>query len=313
MEFDISKRTILQVRHGSHAYGTNTEGSDLDIKGVCIPTKEYYLGFYKRFEQQVSKSPNDMVIFALDKFVKHAADCNPNFLEVLFVDQSDVISSHMYGETLRDMRHMFLSKKAKHTFSGYAHSQLKRIKTHRAWLLNPPAKEPKREDFGLPSERQVSKSEMGAFLQAEEKKLLEGSGVSESVIELLQKEKSYGNAKREWEQYQGWKRERNPSRSNLEAKFGYDTKHAGHMFRLGRMCKEILLEGVVRVKRPDAAEIVAIRNGSMSYEQLIAEFEVLEAECEEAYKVSTLPKSVDVAAIDALIVGLTEEYLRRYG
>jgi predicted nucleotidyltransferase len=312
MEFDIRERTILEVRHGSHAYGTNIEGSDLDIKGVCIPPKEYYLGFYKRFEQQVSKDPNDVVIFALDKFVKHAADCNPNFLEVLFVDPSDIVYSNMFGNILRDMRGMFLSRKAKHTFSGYAHSQLKRIKTHRAWLLNPPLKDPKREDFGLPNERQVSKSEMGAFLQVEEKKLLEGSGVSEGVIELLQREKAYGNAKREWEQYQGWKRERNPTRAALEAKHGFDTKHAGHMFRLGRMCKEILLEGVVRVKRPDAAEIVAIRNGVWSYEQLIAEFEVLEAECEEAYKVSTLPKSVDVAAIDALIVGLTEEYLRLY-
>ena len=313
MNFNIASRTILSVRHGSHAYGTNIEGSDLDIKGVCIPPKEYYLGFYKRFEQQVSKSPNDMVIFALDKFVKHAADCNPNFLEVLFVAATDLIHVDEFAMRLLDMRHMFLSKKAKHTFSGYAFSQLKRIKTHRAWLMNPPAKEPKREYFGLPSERRVSKSEMGAFLQVEEKKLLEGSGVSEGVIELLQREKAYGNAKREWEQYQGWKRERNPSRAGLEAKFGYDCKHAMHMFRLGRMCKEILLEGVVRVKRPDAAELVAIRKGAMSYEQLIAEFEVLEAECEEAYKVSTLPKSVDMAAIDALIVGLTEEYLKLYG
>ena len=29
-------------------------------------------------------------------------------------------------------------------------AQLKKIKTHRAWLLNPPTKKPSREAFGLP-------------------------------------------------------------------------------------------------------------------------------------------------------------------
>lgn len=36
------------------------------------------------------------------------------------------------------------------TFLGYAMAQLKQIKTHRSWLLNPPKSKPLREDFGLP-------------------------------------------------------------------------------------------------------------------------------------------------------------------
>jgi hypothetical protein len=42
-----------------------------------------------------------------------------------------------------------VSKKCKFTFSGYAISQLNRIKTHREYLLNPPKKKPERSYFGL--------------------------------------------------------------------------------------------------------------------------------------------------------------------
>ena len=51
MHFDIDARTILLVRHGSHAYGLNTPTSDLDVKGVCIKPVECYFGFLKHFEQ----------------------------------------------------------------------------------------------------------------------------------------------------------------------------------------------------------------------------------------------------------------------
>ena len=45
----MDRGTVLLVRHGSHAYGTNTETSDEDFKGVAIPPKEYFLGALKRF------------------------------------------------------------------------------------------------------------------------------------------------------------------------------------------------------------------------------------------------------------------------
>ena len=45
-------------------------------------------------------------------------------------------------ERLVEVRDSFLSKRAKHTFSGYALSQLKRINTHYRWLKNPPPAAP---------------------------------------------------------------------------------------------------------------------------------------------------------------------------
>ncbi len=50
---------------------------------------------------------------------------------------------------------------------------------------------------------------------------------------------------------------------------GTDMKHGMHLVRLLRMGVECLRDGVINVKRPDAKELLEIRNGSWTYEQLI--------------------------------------------
>jgi predicted nucleotidyltransferase len=56
-------------------------------------------------------------------------------------------------------RHRFLSRKVQQSYLGYAMAQLKKIKTHRAWLLHPPAHKPTREEFGLPSASTLSRDD----------------------------------------------------------------------------------------------------------------------------------------------------------
>lgn len=315
MEFDIEKRTILLVRHGSHAYGLNVPSSDEDFKGVCIKPSRFYLGFLSRFEQHEhmgSKSGGvDRVVYSLDKFAGLAADCNPNIIEVLHVADEDVLQCDEYGEELRAHRDDFLSKKAKHTFAGYAYAQLKKIKTHRAWLLDPPKAPPSRREFGLPETTKVSKSELGAY-----DAMLE-SGVDvelpKDVVTLFTREKAYQAAKTHFDQYCNWVKTRNPARAELEAKFGYDTKHGMHLLRLTRMCKEILIEGRVHVKRADRDELLEVRFGRRSYDSLVDEAERLTEECNSLYEGSRLRKEPNRQALDALVVGMTERYLRLYG
>lgn len=123
----VIDRTIYVVASGSFAYGTNVEGSDLDLKGVCIPTKDYYFGATKKFEQLERHEPGDLNITQLQKFVNLCADCNPNVIEMLFVDFDDIILMDRFGVELRSWRDDFLSKRALHTFTGYAHAQLKKM------------------------------------------------------------------------------------------------------------------------------------------------------------------------------------------
>jgi predicted nucleotidyltransferase len=316
MNFDLKSRTILYVRHGSHAYGLNIESSDEDFKGVCVKPKSCYFGIASNFEQHEhmgSKNDGvDSVTFALDKFVRLAADCNPNIIEILFVDDSDVLDINSWGEELREFKDNFISRKAKHTFSGYAHAQLHRIKNHRAWLLNPPAGAPARSDFGLSDVSRVSKSELGAYDSAIESGI--ALDVPKSVLTLFTREKQYAAAKTHYDQYVHWKKSRNPARAELEAKVGYDSKHGAHLIRLMRMCKEILETGKVNVKRRfDREELLEIRNGHRPYDSLIEEAEKLESDCEELYKTSTVRKEPDREKIDAWLVDFTERYLAIHG
>jgi len=314
MHFDIEPRTILLVNHGSHAYGLATPESDLDIKGVCIKPKACYFGFTQKFEQHEKMASKgggvDSVVYSLDKFANLAADCNPSIIEVLWVDPSDYRKVSPAGYRLLEMREQFLSRKAKHTFSGYAFAQLGRIKTHRQWLLSPADKPPQRKDFGLNETDVVSRSELGAFQSMEDTGELM---LPKQVVTLFVREREYQAALRHHKQYLNWKETRNPKRAELEAKYGYDCKHGSHLIRLYRMCLEILLTGKVIVKRPDREELLAIKSGGRSYDSLIEEADKLEAKCVAAYDTSPLPRDPDRAKLDREIIAITEEFLSDNG
>lgn len=333
----LSSRTIYLTRHGSHAYGTNLPTSDLDVKGVAIPPRDYFHGYLLRFEQAESRDP-DLVIYDVRKFFSLAADCNPNIIEVLHTDDSDRLVVMPLGEALLEVRDLFLSRKAKHTFSGYAAAQLKRIRTHHRWLLHPPTAAPTRAEFGLPESSLVSSDDRMAAEAAVQKQVeawdvdlepLSPSsrvamqnhiagflaemkiaadekwnaaartlGFSEHFIEVMKQERAYRARQREWEQFQEWQRSRNVARAALEAKWGYDTKHGMHLVRLMRMCREILTMGRVIVKRPDAEELLAIRHGAWTYDQLVEWAEREDAELEVLAKSSLLPHAPDRVALD---------------
>jgi len=137
-------------------------------------------------------------------------------------------------------------------------------------------------------------------------------GFSDNFIELLNKEKQYRSAVKEWDQYQTWVKNRNPKRAELEAKFGFDLKHAVHLVRLSRSCYELLSTGKLNVNRAgiDADELLAIRNGAWTYEQLETWFEEQATRNREAEKNSPLPKTCDMEKIDKLCIELIEECLR---
>lgn len=133
--------------------------------------------------------------------------------------------------------------------------------------------------------------------------------VSPNFIEVLNRVKRYKSAQAQWRQYGDWLQHRNPARSDLEARFGYDTKHGMHLVRLQRMALEILQTGIVNVFRPDREELLAIRDGAWSFDELEVQTTDLAAKIHRAERVSQLPARPDEAALERLCTTLVAEHL----
>jgi predicted nucleotidyltransferase len=360
----VDEHTIFSTVVGSRAYGTNRPDSDYDQAGVMIPGPEYFLGL-DRFEQFQGFPGVDKTIYDIRKALRLISDCNPNMVDLLFVPERCIKVMTPYWEKILKNRDLFVSKKARWTYAGYAHAQFERIMTHRKFLLNPLKKEPTREEFGLPATsrfptaqlKAVVYATLGDFLVAEEKenfldqlddvysnyviplftrfiredrrvlaleylqvgiksqantlRALGPSYIKEEFLDEATKELQYYTAKQEWDRFVDWQKHRNKARAEMEAKFGYDCKHAMHLIRLARMCMEILKTGEVNVDRTgiDAGELIAIRDGAWSFDKVREYSEDIDDEADKLYKTSTLRKSPDINKIKDLCVEINEEYL----
>lgn len=108
---------------GSHAYGLATPTSDEDLRGYYIAPTDQLLGMSQPAEQLERKTP-DLVVYELGKFARLAAAANPNVLEVLWAPALHLSEE---GRLLIEHRHLFLSQRVRHTYGGFARSQLKQL------------------------------------------------------------------------------------------------------------------------------------------------------------------------------------------
>lgn len=121
----LKNSTILIGLGGSHAYGTNTENSDLDIRGIAVNKPDFILT--GRDFEQVVNTATDTTIYSFDKMLKLLCECNPNTIELLGLKPEHYIKVTPLGQMLLDKKSMFLSKRAIYSFGGYANDQLRRL------------------------------------------------------------------------------------------------------------------------------------------------------------------------------------------
>lgn len=334
---------------GSHAYGTALPTSDVDYRGIFVADPINYLTPFFTVKEVEDQNEEDTKLFELGHFTKLCVDCNPNIVETLWVDEEDITFSTPAYDYLRANRDLMLSSKIAFTTSGYAMAQLKRIKGHNKWINNPQAKEPPQpKDFlsvlQLFTDDEGNRLRSGIDECFRDHRLLHYSSDTYGVYEypgytlwtddgtLMDKmgdatrEKLYNSgatpvmvvkfnreeyrvAKQRHEQYWSWKTNRNQARGVLEEQFGYDTKHAMHLVRLMRMGKEALSEGRLIVKRPDAEELLSIRAGAWTYEEVLEYAEEMDHEIrEKLYKTTALPKKPNLKKV-AQVLMETQEYV----
>ena len=132
---EAENNLILKYLSGSITYGTNREDSDIDIRGIFVPSKEYWIGLHT-VEQIVDQSKyNDIIYYNIKKFFNLALNANPNILEGLWLLPNHYlwngVPKHLqqFGKLLIENRNIFLSKKCRYSYCGYSYAQIKRMKS----------------------------------------------------------------------------------------------------------------------------------------------------------------------------------------
>ena len=327
---------IVKMYGGSHAYGTSLPTSDIDFRGIFVaPPVRIRTPFFPIKEQEDS-SEMDTKYYELNQFMKLAMDCNPNIIELLWTDDKDIVFRTPAYDLLREAAPKLLCSKIAFTTSGYALAQLKRIKGHNKWLANPQDINPPRqadyvalvhnftpvktfkidlhqhrkgyrlvsfggETYGLYAAEGYETFSDDYTLNTNFEGDSHELGVPMYVVKFNKEQ--YLAAKEKWSQYWTWKKERNVVRSALEEQYGFDCKHAMHLVRLLRMGVEALTEGKIIVRRPDAEELLQIRAGAWTYEQVVAYAEETDRYVrEDLYLKTKLPKTPNIKLAAQLIL-----------
>lgn len=133
--FDLKAHTHLLAQVGSHSHGTyippTQEGiDDIDIMGIVIPPKEFYLGLNK-FEHHCAWADEyDLTFYELRKFFNLLLKSNPNAMGLLWLTPNMYKIKTEVADLIIENRDIFSSKQAYKSFSGYAYSQLRKMENH---------------------------------------------------------------------------------------------------------------------------------------------------------------------------------------
>lgn len=142
----LGANTIYMAIAGSESYGANTNTSDKDIQGICIPPKDdifphlrgEIFGFGKqkhRFEvyqeHHITNPDNqieyDFSIYSIVKFFQLAMENNPNMLDIISVPTRCIIHITKIGQMIYDNRKIFYHAGCFHRYRGYAFSQFSKL------------------------------------------------------------------------------------------------------------------------------------------------------------------------------------------
>lgn len=299
----LKDKILFLTVGGSYAYGTNVEGSDIDIRGVAMNSIEDILGG-TTFEQ-FQNEETDTVIYSVNKFIKLVTDCNPNVIELLFCEPEQYIWVSPLGQLLLDNKHLFLSQKAYYTFGGYARAQLNRLE-NALCRGNYFTQAQKEEHIARSVENSIDSfgERYSAMIQGKGSIKLHTDKVDENgnriittdmtmkdvpLREIRSMLEEMTNIVRDYDKSSGWR--------NTKKDIPHLNKHIMHLVRLYYMGIEILETGTLHTYRSKEHQLLmSIRNGLFLDEKnnLKPEFYTvlndLEARLKKALDNSKLPK-----------------------
>lgn len=316
----LGPNIILLTLGGSHAYGTATENSDLDVRGCALNSKMQILT-NENFEQ-FTNDATDTVIYSFNKLISLLSNCNPNTIEILGCRPEHYLYLNKIGQELLDHSHLFLSKKAVQTFGGYANAQLRRLDNKAVRLVNQSQREQHilnsimnayhtfpGKYFGFPSDGikfYIDKSHQEEY-------------DTEIFMDINLRHYPLRDYKSMWSEMNNIVKDyskigKRNKHAIEHAKLG---KHMMHLVRLYYMCFDILEnERIVTYREKEHDLLMDIRNGKYLDEnrQPVPEFfemiDELENRMEYAKKNTGLPDIPNYKEINEFVASVNERVVR---
>jgi uncharacterized protein len=121
---ELYDRVIFRSVIGSRAYGLAGAESDVDRRGIYLPTADQHWSLYG-VPEQLENDATQEAYWELQKFLVLALKANPNVLECLYTPL--VEKTTPLGEELLSMKSIFLSRLIYQTYNGYVLSQFKKM------------------------------------------------------------------------------------------------------------------------------------------------------------------------------------------
>lgn len=310
----LGSKIIFLTLGGSYSYGTNVETSDVDVRGCALNSESDLLGLTS-FEQVVN-TQTDTTIYAFNKLVSLLLNCNPNTIEMLGCKPEHYFYISDIGREMIANRKMFLSKRAVHSFGGYANQQLRRLENA---LARDRLSQARREEHILNSMK-------GAVKSFESRYTIFENG---SIV-LYTDESPRGDLDREiFADIQLKKypvREFNSVINDLTNVIGtYEklnhrnhkkddehlNKHAMHLIRLYLLCLDILeKEDIVTYRGDDLPLLMSIRKGDYQLEdgtyrpeffEMVSDFE---KRLNYAKQNTSLPDTPDMKKVEEFVISV---------
>ena len=316
----LGDNIILLGLGGSHAYGTNVESSDVDIRGVATLRSAEILT-NQNFEQIEDKA-TDTVIYGFNKMISLLSNANPNVIELLGLKPEQYLYVSDIGKDLINNADMFLSKRAANSFGGYAYSQLRRLDN----LSNRTVSQSEQEEHILHSVENAKWSFPGKYFEFEDDQInlyiddaIQEDFDTEIFMDINLHHYPLRDYKSMWaEMHNIVKEYAKIGKRNLNAiehnKLG---KHMMHLVRLYLMGIDILQDGkIITYREKEHDLLMSIRNGDFLKDNVpTKEFrnmvDDLQVRFEKAKEKSGLPDKPNYKKINNFMIKVNKEIIMK--
>ena len=320
---------IVLITYGSHLYGTATEQSDLDIKGVYLPSARDILlqqvqpvvsqKRTKAFGEKNTAHDIDYELYSPAKFLSLLSQGQMVALDMLYAPESALRQTSPEWKSIQSLAPQILTKQAA-SFLSYCKMQANkygmkgaRIEAAQRLLgilleaegkygssaklsqIAPTLKEfaLHNEAFKLGVQDTLTGGQIEYFDIGGKRALFTGSlKTARAVVQNLLEE--YGQRARA-----------------AALNEGIDWKALSHAVRIGHQALEFLKYQHITFPRPEAEHLLAIKQGKIPFDQVAQEIEELLTQIEDAKKNSLLLETYDQKIIDDFIEHLYLQQVKK--